>query len=246
MNFLFGAVGLGLFLLTSGLLATVFLVSMIIGVFGGLISIIPLKVDGMPNDGYNIRLLAQGEHAAHREFWVVLRANAVQASGVRPWDFPTEWFDWIDVDNLNNPLLVSVAILRYNYLLDKGDLTEARAYAQLLLDNVKMIEIHKNELLCESLFFELINECRPEEIERIYTKDLQAYIKATAVYASRQRLLYAYHRLFTKDAEAATQHLARFQKACETSASLGEVPGEWELIAVVDEVAGIEVLHVSQ
>ncbi|MCL2842107.1 MAG: M50 family metallopeptidase [Oscillospiraceae bacterium] len=236
MNFLLGALCFGLSLLTSGLFAVALFVGTAIGVFMGLFNIIPMKIGGMPNDGYNMLLLGRDKNTATRHaFWVMLRANAAQASGVRPREFPTEWFDWVDMDNLNDSLIVSAAILRYNYLLDKGDLTEARACLQFLLDNAKMIELLRNELLCELLFFELINECRPEEIERIYTKDLQAYIKATATYASRQRLLYAYHRLFTKDAEAAGRHLILFCKACETSASLGEIPGEQELIAVIDK-----------
>ena len=238
MNFLLGAVCFGVSLLLSGLLSLIFLVSAVLGVFIGLINIIPVKIGGMPNDGYNMLLLGRKKNAMTRyAFWVMLRAEAAQTGGVRPRDFPTEWFDWVETNNLNDPITVTVATLQYAYLLDKGDLTEARACAQFLLDNAKMIDLHREELLCELLFFELINECRPEEIERIYTKDLQAYIRATATYAARQRLLYAYHRLFTKDAVAAIQHLILFCKACETSASLGEIPGEQELIAVIDEVA---------
>jgi len=241
MNLLLSALCFWLFWLLSGPWYVLFLVGAILGVFMGLTNLFPMRIGGLPNDGYNVLQLSKNATTRHA-FWVALNVNAMMASGSQARDIPPAWFDWIDTDRLsdiNDPLTLTIAILRYNYLLDRLELTEARAYLETLLDSgMPLIELQKNELRCERLFFELINECRPEEVGRLYSKDLEAYIKATSIYLSRQRLLYAYARLFTKDDEAAARHLALFQKAVETSASLGEIPGEQELVALVDRIAG--------
>lgn len=215
-----------------------FLTGTLCGLFGGISNVIPLRVNGMPNDGYNIRLLGRAQNAAvRRAFWVDARANAMLADGGRARDFPAAWFDWIDLHNIADPLVASAAFLRYNYLLDRMELDEARAFAHMLVDHAALPQRSQNELRCELLFHELINECRAEEIERLYTEDLQRYIQVTAAYVSHQRLLYAYACLFTKDAAQAEMHLALFYQACNNSASLGEIPGEKELIAWVDKIA---------
>jgi len=237
-NFLFSGLCFWFYLLLPDPWSIIFLASAIGGVFMGLANIIPLKIKGVPNDGYNLFLLSRKQNADVRHaFWVQLKANALQTSGVRARDFPPAWFEWVTPDTVNDPIIAAVAMLHYAYLLDRLELTEARELAQTTLDTVnKMGSIHKNEFRCELLFHELIGECRQDEIKRIYTTELQAYVKATAIYASRQRLLYAYARLFLRDAAKADAHLVLFHRACEKSASLGEIPGEQELIAVVDGV----------
>ena len=238
MNFLFGALCLWLFLLLPMPWSAAFLVSAVIGLFSGLVNIIPLKVGGVPNDGYNLFLLGREKNTAARQaFWLVLRANAMLASGVRARDFPASWFDGLDLDQLADPMMANLAAMRYNYLLDQGAFQEARALARRLLDTPNMLELFKNEMRCELLFFELIFECREDEIKRLYTADLKAYINATSAHVARQRLLYAYARLFLKDAAQGLVHLTLFQKACAKSASLGEIPGEQELIAYIDQIA---------
>jgi len=238
MNFLFSGLCFWLFWLLPSPWSAVFLVSMILGVFIGLTNIIPLKIGGVPNDGYNLfRLRSKKNTATRHGLWVILRANALLASGVRARDFPSAWFDGLDLDHLSDPMVAGIAAMKYNYLLDQGAFEEARALAQTLLDTPRLLELYKNEMRCELLFFELIFECRKAEIEGLYTKELAAYIKATFSYASRQRLLFAYALLFLQDAVLAAEHLDLFQKACAKSASLGEIPGEQELVAYVYEVA---------
>ena len=239
MNVLVGALCLWLFFLVPSFWKAAFLTAAVLGVGMGLINIIPLRVGGIPNDGYNLLTLRRKQNAAARHaFWVMLRANAMVASGSRAREFPAQWFDWIDMAHLDDPLVASAAVLRYNYLLDSGELAEARSLLQTLFDTAtELPSVIRNELRCELLFHELIHECREEEIDRLYTGALKDYIKITFTYASRQRLLYAYARLFTKDAEQAEAHLELFREACKKSASLGEIPGEQELVALVDEIA---------
>lgn len=239
MNFLFGALFLGLFFIASPFWRFLLLAGAISGILAGLISIVPQKPGGLPNDGYNALLLGRKGNADIRHaFWVQLHFNTALASGTRPRDIPTAWFEWVTPDNWNDPMVAAVAVIHYEYLLDRLELNEARSLAQTLLDTAdKMLGTHKNQLRCELLFHELINECRPEEVGRIYTKELQAYIETTPLYTSNQRMLYAYARLFTKDAAQTEAHWVLFLEACKSSARLGEIPGEKELVALVDRIA---------
>jgi len=242
MDFLLGALFVWLSWRLSGLWAIAFSLGAAVSILMGLLNVIPLKVGGVPNDGYNLFLLGRKGNAAMRHaFWVQLRANALQTSGVRPRDFPSAWFEWVTPDLINDPMVAPVAVLHYACLLDKLELDKARDLAVSILDTAdKMLDVHKNELRCELLFHELIGECRAEALDRLYTQALKDYIHATAAYIARQRLLYAYARLFLQDSAKAEAHLALFRKSCETSASLGEIPGEEALVALVDRIAGLK------
>ncbi|MCL2368602.1 MAG: hypothetical protein FWC72_06370 [Oscillospiraceae bacterium] len=239
MNLLVSALCFWLFWILPAPWSVFFFVGMLPGLFTGLANLIPFRIGGMPNDGYTALLLGRRNNpAAHQAFWVTLRANAELASGVRPREFPTAWFDWVDMEQLRDPLVASAALLKYNYLLDRMDLVEARAFAKGVLGSTEqLLNVHRNELLCELMFHELIGACRKSEIDRLSTGELKNYMDSTSTYASRQRLLYAYSRLFMRNADTAARHLKLFEKACAQSASLGEIPGERELVALVDAIA---------
>ena len=102
-----------------------------------------------------------------------------------------------------------------------------------------MLEVHKNELLCDLMFYEIIGPCRKEEIDKIYTKQLKKYIKATSCYLARRRLLYAYELLVKKDIEQAQKQLREFEKATKTYPYIAEIEGERELISLINEKAGL-------
>ncbi|MDR1588604.1 MAG: hypothetical protein LBS51_00210 [Oscillospiraceae bacterium] len=239
MNLTASAAGLGFYLLFSKALpmaAAICAVFAIVGILMSLINLIPMKPGGVANDGYNALTLVKRE-SARRAFWLLLRINTLTQQGARFRDMPAEWFDIPD-DGLNDTITTVIALYRFSYLLDKHDFAEAKILAELLLNGAdKMLEIHKTELRCELLFLEIIGECRVEEIERIYDKKLKNYIKATGVYVSHQRLLYAYEKLVVNDEGNAQKVLDRFQKACLTYPNVGEIESERDLIEVIDNIA---------
>jgi len=96
------------------------------------------------------------------------------------------------------------------------------------------MQIYRYELMCESIFLELIGEGRLNRVERIYTPVLERYIKATDSYPHRQRLHYAMAMLYHHDDAKAAFALERFKKACETYPNEGEISSEWESIGLVD------------
>ena len=240
MNFVFCGIFFAAFLLASNAASpasAIFMIMAIFGAFMGLFNIIPQKIGGVANDGYNAFVLGRNE-TARRAFWLQLRVNAMVTQGVRYRDLPEEWFRVPDPGSWNDPISVIASLGRYSYLLDRMELKEAGDLAGKLLHSANnMLGLHKNELRCELLFHELIGGCRKAEVERLHTAELKKYIKATSPYLSRQRLLYAYARLFLDDPAAAGAARRRFEDACSHTPFSGEIPGERDLLALVDDIA---------
>ena len=241
MNFIFSAVFVAFYFIFSSFSgAWAFNLLAAIGVFIGLLNILPLNL-GIPNDGHNALNLGKDE-VTRRAFWSILNVNALMTQGFRYRDIPTEQYfsdNNIDLcDKRNNALVLSVVAQNFERLIDKHEFAEAKAFGENLLSKAeKMIEVQKNEIRCELLFLELIGECNKEEIERLYTADLKKYIKATSSYTARQRLLYAYVKLFLNDDAKAAKILAKFNKTCFSYPFDGEIVRDRELIAIVDDLA---------
>ena len=77
----------------SGMFA--FLLALFIVIAGqwtAIINGIPMKINGMCNDAGNIRLMLR-DMQVRRHFVLQLRAHALCQNGMRPKDFPPEWFN---------------------------------------------------------------------------------------------------------------------------------------------------------
>ncbi|NLN41249.1 MAG: M50 family metallopeptidase [Clostridiales bacterium] len=218
-------------------LSSLLINSFIIGMTFALMNGIPIKIGGITNDGYNVLCLIKDKEA-RRAFWLQLYINGLLIKGTRLRDMPKDWFELPENADMNNPLICSVSVFKCNYLCDKRQFDDAKEMIQFLLQNAPgILEVHKNELLCDLLFYEIIGPCRKEEIEKIYTNQLKKYIKATSSYLARRRLLYAYELLVKKDKEQAQKQLRAFEKATKTYPYAVEIEGEREMIALVNEKA---------
>ncbi|MCL2747197.1 MAG: M50 family metallopeptidase [Oscillospiraceae bacterium] len=232
MNFALGAIFFVLMSVTSGYAATAFAGLGLVGAVIAAMNIIPMKIGGMPNDGYNTMLCVKNE-GSRLALWVHLRYIVLLSQGVRVRDMPEDWFATIDANNISCPLSAMAAFMRYCYLTDIGTYAEACEYARYLLDNgEKLLEVQKNELRCELMFFELVGVCRMIEIEELYNDKLQKYVKATLTYMSRQRLMYAYNKFYLRDDAKAQKSLADFEKAASHTPFAGEIAGEREMLAL--------------
>ena len=241
VNFLLSAGSFCLFYYLAGVAgfwARAFLVSGIVGAYLSLINFLPLNTGAVLSDGYVLFNLGKEKNTTTRRgCWSLSRINALSAEGVRPRDIPTELFDWVDIDDISNIFVLATALNRYNYLLDKQEMNQARTLMQVLCDSpYNVSKMQKMSCYCELLFHELIGECRQEEIDRLYTKELRVHIKATHSQTDVQRIMYAYARLALKDAALAKEYLDLFDKACAFSIWSGTVLAEQELIAFIDAI----------
>lgn len=242
MNFILAGSGFGLAFGLAGvadLWARVFLVVGIFGAFLGLVNFIPTNAGGAFSDGYVLFNLGKEENAeARRGCWSVFQTQALDVQGTRPRELPRELYDWVDVERIDNVFVLSAALTQYNSVVDSGDLPAAKALARRLSEGLPdSFATQRLAVRCELLFLELVGECRPEEIDGLYTKALAGYLRAAHADSSVQRLKYAYARLFLGDAAKAAESLAAFRTSSAASVWRGTSRCEEELVALIDAVA---------
>ncbi len=206
------------------------------GIFIFLTNGIPMKIGGVGNDGYNIFQLEK-DPIAKRGWYIQLKTNALLSEGKRMRDFPFEWFEIEKNADLSNPIVASLKIQQGNWYLDFGEFEKAKqCYEELMEPNLHLMDIYKKELECELLFLEIITTRNLEKIQRMYHKQLKAYIKATKYYISRKRLMYAYYKIIEKDVQKAAKSLEEFEKVAKTYPNLGEIRMERDLLNVIDQI----------
>lgn len=219
----------------------IFLIALFLcGIFDCLLNGIPMKIGGIANDGYNIFQLEK-DPLAKKGWYIQLKTNSLISEGVRMRDLPLEWFEVEEDADFSNPIVAALRLQQGGWYLDKGDLYKAKECLESLIKpEIQLIDIYRKELKCELLFLEIVTTKDEAKIDQLYSKQLQAYIKATKYYVSRKRLLYAYYKIVKKDEEMAQKTMQEFEKVAKTYPILGEILMERDLIALVDQLASKE------
>ncbi len=204
------------------------------GIYCGVTNLVPMVIGGVSNDGWNLTHLGK-DPEARRILWLLLDVMAIINRGGQFRDMPEAWFQLNPKPDYSNTFQAALGVYRFNYLEDTGRLQEAMDLAtEILRHGGKVLQIYRYELMCASIFLELIGEGRLDRVERMYTPELERYIKATDSYPHRQRLHYAMAMLYHHDEEKSALALERFKKACKTYPNDGEISSEWESIGLVD------------
>ena len=243
VNFLVSAGSFGLFCYLAGTAsswARAFLVIGIVGAFLGLVNFVPTNAGGAFSDGYALFNMKKEKNAgARRGCWSLFRVYTLDTQGVRPRDIPAELFDWADTSDIRDIFVLAAALNQYKYLLDRQEMDKAAALMRALCADLHSVfETQKRSCYCNLLFHELIGECQQEELARLFTRELRAYMEAARSDFCVQRIMYAYARLALKDAAIAKECLDSFHKTCASSIWSGTAIAERELIALVDTIAG--------
>ncbi|MCL2037280.1 MAG: M50 family metallopeptidase [Oscillospiraceae bacterium] len=237
MNFIASGIFVAVFLLTKDdfqYAGDIFITLAAVGIILGLINILPLEIGGVATDGHYVVSLTKYEQS-RRSSWLLLTANARISSGERAKNLPEEWFVFSEDYNFNDAISGNLATLGVWRLIDCRKFDEAKALAEKIISKGdKLIELLKNEARCELLFLEIITEKSQDEIGRLFTSELKAYIKASKTHLSKHRLMYAYEKLVSQNDEKAQKCLETFNKICLVSPYASDCESEKELINVVD------------
>ena len=207
------------------------------GILLGLSNLIPLRVGGVANDGYNIISLRKDKNAKYA-FYVQLKVNALLTEGKRIKDIEEELIITPKDLDFNNPLICARLCVEANYYHDKGNFKKAEEICNYILNNAEgLLDLHKKEIQCELIFYSIIDGKDKEEINKLYTNELKKYIKAKKYSVNKERLLYAYELLVNKDDKEADKHLNSFNKLENSYPYKGEVENEKELIKRIKELS---------
>lgn len=217
------------------LVTGVIIVWSVIGLFFAFLNGIPLKMQGMPNDGHNAMSL--GKHPeAMKAFWLQMKINEQVALGKRLKDLPEEWFELPSKEGMQNTLIATIPVFACNRLMDLGRYAEAdELMERVLAEKGGMVSVHVQILKADRVFCEMVGENRPEKVEELYDDELKKFLKAMRKSPSTYRVEYLYSKYIEKDEKKAAAAMTGFEKVAKTYPYPHEIEGEREMIAYAEE-----------
>jgi len=206
----------------------------VIGLFAALTNGIPMRMQGLPNDGHNALSLGKNPKAL-QAFWLQMKMNEQIALGKRVKDLPEEWFVMPDEEGMQNPLIATIAVVTCNRLVDSGKYEEAAELMERITSQKSgMIGIHRQMLKLDRIYCEMVGENRPEKLDELYDDELKKAVKAMKKSPSAHRMQYLYAKYVEKDEKKAAEALANFEKVAKTYPYPHEIVGEREMIAYAE------------
>ena len=237
VNVLFSVLFLLLYILCKDIpfLSSILVVFSIIGFGIAIINGIPMRVGAVDNDGYNAFALSKNK-AAIEAFWVQLKVGEQLSKGVRIKEMPQEWFEIPSDEEMKNSMVASRCVFACNRLMDMEKFEEADKLMEHLLEiDSGIIGLHRNLLVCDRIFVELIRENRRDIIENMLTKEQKNFMKSMKNYPSVLRTEYSLALLFEKDNEKAEKIKNEFKKVEKTYPYPCEIESERELMKIAEE-----------
>lgn len=208
------------------------------GVILALMNGIPLEMGGITNDGYNAFSSAKNKEAM-RAFWVQMKISDQQTKGVRLKDMPEEWFEVPNDLSMKNGMISCVGVFAYNRLMDEGKLEEAEKLMKHMLEiESGIIGLHRNLLIGDQIYLELVGENRKDILDSLSTKEWKKFQTQMKNFPSVLRTQYAYAMLHENDMEKAEKFRVQFEKVCKTYPYQSDIQSERELMKLVAQKNG--------
>ena len=226
------------FLIPKGTVISLFCIMMVlIGVVIALMNGIPLRLGTVDNDGYNALSLGKNPDAM-QAFWLQLKVNEQITKGIRLKDMPDEWFAVPDDKAMQNSMVATQGVFATNRLMDQQRFEDAdRLIAHLLEIDSGIIGLHRNLMICDRMYCELIHDNRKEILEEMLTREQIKFMKAMKKFPSVVRTEYAYALLALKDTAKVNAARELFEKVAKTYPYPSDVQSERELISIADNIA---------
>lgn len=209
------------------------------GAITGLSNGIPMRTKTVDNDGYNAISLGKSREAM-RAFWIQTKTNEQLTKGIRTKDMPEEWFEVPSDDAMKNPMVATIGVYAASRMMDQHRFEEAGKLIDYMLKiETGMVALHRNLLICDQIYLELIGQNRSDRVEALYTKELKKFMKAMKTFPSVIRLEYAYRLLAEHDPESAAKSMAAFEKVAATYPYPNDINTERELMEIVDDKVNV-------
>lgn len=210
-----------------------------VGIAYAMMNGIPMRLGDVDNDGYNAWSLGKNPRALY-SLWVQMKANEQMARGKQLRELPKEWFSFPEPEEMKNSMVATLGVFACNRLMDEHRFEEAaREMERILHMDTAIVGIHRNLLLCDCIYCELLGECRGEVMEKLYDRQLQKFMKSMKRYPSVLRTQYAYALLYEKDSEKAAGYEKQFEKVARTYPYEGDLKSEREFITIIQEKASL-------
>lgn len=197
---------------------------------------IPMKTAEINNDGLNAISLSKHPEA-QKAFWIQLKINAETSSGKRYKDMPAEWFEMPNDKDMKNTMIATLGVGACSYMLEQHNFEEAnKAIKHLLKIKSGLIGIHKNLLIVDQIYCELINE-NFEEAKKLLTPSLKNFMLSMKDYPSIIRTEYTIALLLDKDQNKANEIKKKFILRGKTYPYSADIKSEKELIDIATNIS---------
>ena len=196
---------------------------------------IPMRLGTVDNDGYNAFALSRNKEAVEA-FWVQLKVNEHCSKGFRLKDMPPQWFTVPTDEAMKNSLVAARGVLACNRLMDEEKFQEADALmAHILEIDSGIVGLHRDLLVCDRIYVELIGENRRDVIEGMLSKEQKKFMNSMKRFPSVLRTEYALQLLFEGNLQKAEHVKAEFNKAAKTYPYPQDVESERVLMTIATE-----------
>lgn len=224
----------------NSIFALFFFLLIAIGAITGLGNGIPMRTKTVDNDGYNAISLGKSKEAM-RAFWIQMKTNEQLTKGIRTKDMPEEWFEVPTDEAMRNPMVATIGVYAASRLMDQHQFEDASELIEHLLDiESGMVPLHRNLLICDQIYLELIGENRSDRVEMLYTKELKKFMKAMKTFPSVIRLEYAYNLIAALDPKAAAKSMEAFERVAATYPYPNDINTERELMVIAKKISAGE------
>ncbi len=236
-NLMVSVIALGLSLVWDehSLLSVWLMMFTLIGIALALMNGIPMRMGAVDNDGYNAFSLRRSKEA-QRAFRIQMKVSEQTANGVRLKDMPEEWFVVPSDEAMKNSMVAAMGVFACNRLVDAHRFGEAdRLMAHLLALDSGIVGIHRDLMVCDRIYIELICQNRKEVLDGLLTKEQKKFMKSMKSFPSVIRTEYACALLGGQDRAKAGACKALFEKCAKTYPYPGDIQSERELMEIVED-----------
>lgn len=236
MNTIFSTIFLVCFFLLNSVsvLSGILLLFALFGYSLAILNGVPMRMGALDNDGYNAISLTK-DAEAREAFWMQMKVVEEITKGVRLKDMPSEWFTVPEDEAMKNSMVAARGVFACNRLMDEERFAEAdELMAHLLEIESGMVGLHRNILICDRIYVELIHQNRREVVEEKLTKNLKSFMKTMKDTPSILRTQYAIALLYDGDQSKAETIKAQFEKRAKTYPYPHEIDSERDLMKLAE------------
>ena len=228
---------LGYFLVPSSpIISAVFMIFAVVGFISAATNGIPMRMGTIDNDGYNAFSASRSNEAAEA-LWLQLKVVEQNSRGIRLKDMPAEWFTVPTDEEMKNSMVAVRGVFAANRLMDEERFEEADALMEHLLDiESGIVGLHRDLLVCDRIYIELIRENRREKILDMLTKEQHKFMKSMKCYPSVLRTQYAIAAIYEKDMAKAESISYEFEKISKTYPYPQEIEAERALMNIINNM----------
>lgn len=202
-------------------------------------NLIPIKINGLPNDGYTVKMCKEDPNV-HAAFVYQMRILSALNDGISVGDMPEEWFYAkfpLSERMTTNTIIANLWAFTGDRFLIHGELFQAKIIYEALANAKGLYPLLRQEGVYRFLFT-MISEGRVEQT-KIYPipKDMRKSAKKLEKYfPTYSSFRYAYSKLVSERGKIMKESMASFEKMAKRYPFDGEIQDWRVLLDRLDDV----------